>query len=169
MINRPAQAACRRGFSLAEVVVSTLLVGIVLVAAMNSLGATIRGRTSTGDAARAAQFAQQLMSEIIAKSYIDGGILPLMGPELGESTANRTAFDDVDDYHNWTASPLQDADGNVLPNSTGWRHSVTVEYVNPANPANTTLLDNGLKRITITITRGTVTMTRLVGLRSDKS
>jgi type II secretory pathway pseudopilin PulG len=169
MTSRSASVVRRRGLTLAEVVVSTLLVGIVLVAAMSSLGATVRGRTATSNAARAEQFAQELMSEIVAKPYIDPGVLPLMGPEVGEAAGNRLAFDDVDDYHNWNVSPLQDADGNVLPNTTGWRQAVTVEYVNPANPSNTTLLDNGLKRITITISRNGAVMTRLVALRSDKA
>jgi hypothetical protein len=53
-------------------------------------------------------------------------------------------------------------------NSTGWQREVTVEYVDPANPANTSLTDQGLKRITVAVKHNGDVITRLVGLRSDK-
>jgi hypothetical protein len=53
-------------------------------------------------------------------------------------------------------------------NSTGWQREVTVEWVNPANPALTSLTDLGLKRITVTVKHDGQVVTRLVALRSDK-
>ncbi len=156
----------RRGLSLIEVVISTLLVGLVLVGAMKCLGGVIRGRVSTSDSARAELLAQQLLTEIMNDAYIDEGGSPLFGPE--ESTVNRSAFDDVDDYHLWSANPPEDRNGTALPNLTGWQRDVAVEWVDLANPANTSLTDQSLIRITVTVSRNGTTMATFVSLRSDK-
>jgi type II secretory pathway pseudopilin PulG len=157
----------RRGLSLVEVVFATMLVGVVLVGAMDLLGSVIRGRTSTADAAQAEQLAQQLMVEILNTAYQDD-TLPLFGPELDETLGLRSTYDDVDDYHNWSPPSLLGLDDNPVVNSTGWQREVTVEWVNPANPALTSLTDLGLKRITVTVKHDGQVVTRLVALRSDK-
>ncbi len=157
----------RRGLTLVEVVFATLLVGAVLVGATDLLGSVIRGRTSTADAARAEQLAHQLMAEILNLDYKDD-TLPLFGPEVDEILGLRSTYDDVDDYHNWFPLSALDLDGSPVVNSTGWRREVTVEWVNPADPALTSLTDQGVKRITVTVKRNGQVVTRLVGLRSDK-
>lgn len=156
----------RRGFSLVEVVICTLLVAVVLVGAMKLLGAAVSGRTKTADMARAQQMAQELMTEILNTAYVDS-TLPAFGPELLEALGTRVNFDDVDDYHGWNASPPQDRAGAALANSTGWRHTVAVELVTAADPSATTNSDEGLKRVTVTISKGALVAARLVALRSD--
>ncbi len=165
----------RSGISLVEVVMCTLLVSVVLVGAMNMLAAVVRDRTTTSDAARAQQMAQQLMSEILSTDYHErgaggllDGLLNVVGIEIGESSGDRRTFDDVDDYDGWSASPPTSRDGTALANSTGWRHAVAVEFVNPATPSASTALNNGAKRITVTISRGGSALARLVALRTDK-
>ncbi len=159
----------RRGLSLAEVVVSTMLVGLVLVGAMKCLGGVIRGRMSTSDSARGEQLAQQLLTEILNTDYEDAGGSPVFGPEPGETTGNnRSDYDDVDDFHNWTAAPPEDRDGNVVVNASGWQRDVTVELVDPADPATVSGTDEGLKRITITVQQNGQVVSTLVALRSNK-
>lgn len=159
--------SARGGLTLIEVVFSTMLVGVVLVGAMDLLGAVIRGRTSTADAAKAENLAHQLMTEILNTDYKDD-TLPLFGTEVGELVGNRSGYDDVDDYHSLSQLPPLGLDGSPLVNSTGWQWEVTVEWVTPANPAVTSLTDQGLKRITVTVKHDGQVITRLVGLRSDK-
>ncbi|MEX0725492.1 MAG: hypothetical protein WD065_04440 [Planctomycetaceae bacterium] len=160
-----------RGLSLVEVAVSTLLVGLTMITAMTCLGNVITGGQSTADLARAKLLARQLLDEIMEENYADGGLLPLFGPELGESLITlgpRSGWDDVDDYHLYTESPPKDRSGATLPNCTGWRRDVAVEFVNPSNPANTSLTDLGVKRVTVTVRRNSVAIATLVGLRSKK-
>lgn len=158
----------RRGLSLVEVLVSTMLVGLVLVGAMNCLGGVIRGRMSTSDSGRGEQLARQLLTEILNTEYEDEGGSPVFGPESGESTGSRSGFDDVDDFHNWTAAPPEDRNGNAVFNTSGWQRDVTVALVDPANPATASGTDQGLKRITITVQHSGQVVTELVALRSDK-
>ena len=160
----------RRGLSLVEVVVSTMLVGLVLVSAMKCLGGVIRGRMSTSDSGRGEQLAQQLLTEIFNTDYEDGGGSPVFGREPNEFTgSNRSDFDDVDDFHNWTAAPPEDRNGNAVFNTSGWQRDVTVQLVDPADPATVSGTDQGLKRITVTVRHDGLVVTELVTLRSDNT
>jgi type II secretory pathway pseudopilin PulG len=167
--------AVRRGFSLIEAVTSTTLVAVLMLGATNMLGSVVKNRTSNSDRVRGLHLAQQLMAEISSADYRepgDGGlldgVLAVLGVESGEGGGTRANFDDVDDYHNWTASPPQDRFGAAIDNTTGWRHTVVVEPVDPTNPAAVVSSDEGLKRVTISIYRGGALVTRLVGLRTDR-
>ena len=160
----------RHGLSLIEVVISTLLVGLVLVSALRCVGSLIRGHMSTSELARAQQLAQQLMTEIVNDAYTDEDETPLFGTEPTEPLVTigpRSGWDDVDDYHLWTATPPEDRDGNPLPNFVGWQRDVMVEWVDPFNPANTSPNDLGVKRITVTVRRNGAMVSELVSLRSE--
>lgn len=157
----------RRALSTLEVVVSTMLIAVVSVGAMNCLGATVRSRTSTSTALKDQLRAHQLMTEILSKSYQDPGLLPLFGPELGELTGTRSAFDDVDDYSGWNESPLKSPNGAAILNGGGLRWRVQVELVQRSNPAVLSLIDQGVKRITVTVERSNQTAAELIALRSS--
>lgn len=157
----------RRGLTIIEVVISTMIVGLMLVSAMNCVGQVIRGRLQTADVARAKALAQQLMTEVLRDAYKDA-VAPVFGPETGEITGNRSAFDDVDDYNDWTASPPKDRAGTSIPNLSGWQRSVTVEFVVPTAPATVSGTDQGVKRITVTVSRGGSALAKEVSLRTDQ-
>ena len=120
LASHPARGrASRRAFSLIEVVVATMIMGILLVAAMRTVGNSIRAGTSTADQCKACWLAQELMSEILTARYADPGEAPVLGPEASETDGTRIGFDDVDDYHGWIASPPQDRDGTPIPDRAG--------------------------------------------------
>jgi hypothetical protein len=154
--------------SLIEVVMSTLLVGVVLVGAMNLLGAVVRGRSKAADLARGQQFAQQLMTEILNMAYGESGSL---GPDptvLVLIPEVRSQFDDVDDFNLYWESPLLTRTGGIIANSSGWRRSVDVAWVNPADPNTAVGSDQGVKRVTVTVQRSGQTVAQLACLRSDR-
>ena len=79
---------------------------------------------------------------------------PVFGPEATEDAGgNRTEYDDVDDYHGWVAGPPQERDGTALPGLTGWQRSVSVDYVDPDVPETVVGSDQGVKRVTVTVSR----------------
>jgi hypothetical protein len=151
---------------LIEVVISTLLVGLVVTGALHSVGAVVRGRMHAGDAGKAEHLAAQLMAEILPKAYRDPDGLALFGLELGENPSVRTQWDDVDDYHLLSSSPPKDANGTPLLESSGWERSVVVEWVNPQNPALPSLTGQGVKRITVTVKRDGTVLAKHSALRS---
>src|SRR6476659_8144751 len=140
-----------RGLTLIEVVAATMIVGLMAVAALNALGAATKSANSIGNRAIAAGLADELMSEILMQSYSDPDGSPVFGHESGESSSVRSAFDDVDDYDGWNAKPPQYRDGTVIPDRTDWRQRVSVTYVTPSNPTQTSATDQGAKRIHVTI------------------
>ena len=149
-----------------EAAVSTVIVGLLVVAALGTVGATRRSVQQMGDYKRGALLAQQLMAEILQQSYEDPTEPVVLGLELSEVGLTRLAFDDVDDYHNWSASPPQNKDGTVIPDLTGWRHSVVVERVSPTNLSQTAISESGVKRITVTVSVNDVEVASLVALRT---
>src|SRR5262245_53562934 len=141
------------GLTLFEVVASTMIVGMMAVAALNALGAASKSANSIGNRAVALGLADELLSDVVRTAYGDPNQTPVFGRESGEAATPRSGFDDVDDFDGWNQSPPQYRDGTVIPDRTNWREGVQVAYVQPANPTQATPsnADQGVKRIKVTI------------------
>ena len=158
----------QRGLTLIEVVASTMIVGLMAVAALNALGAATKSANSIGNRAVAAGLADELMSEILMQPYSDPDGSPVFGHESGESTSVRSAFDDVDDYDGWVASPPQYRDGTVIPDrTTDWQQRVTVTYVSPTSPTTTSSTDLGAKCIHVQIEYQNQVLAEQYAIRTD--
>jgi type II secretory pathway pseudopilin PulG len=159
----------RRALSLLEVVVATLIVGLMAVVALNALGAVTRSSTSFGNRAIALGLAEDLMAEIMQVAYKEPDDTPVFGREGPEAAGPRAQFDDVDDFHNWNRQPPQDRNGTTLADRADWRRRVTVEQVAANNPtqvaANST--DTGVKRVHVFIEYRGEVLIELIALRSD--
>lgn len=172
----------RRGFSLVEAVISVILVSVLLVASVNTVGASRAGQSVTSNRSWGSTLAQALMSEILQQSYADpvsGEVrtifsfgpgadklpLPQFGAELGEADGTRQAFDDVDDYHGWSASPPQAKNGTVISGLDGWRRTVSVTLANPVSLMPVTK-DSGAKVVTVSVTHNDNTVAELVAIRT---
>ena len=167
--NRPGRPRGARAFSLAEVAVSVLIVGGLFVAAMNSVGASRTGQFKLDERNRGLLLAQDLMSEILQQAYEDPALPPgSFGRGGAESaTGNRSLFNDVDDYHGWTASPPEYKDGSVIPGLDGYGRTVNVRWVGPINLDQVQGSNTGVKRIIVTVQRQSRQVGRLVALRTQ--
>jgi hypothetical protein len=94
MRKRARRTSKRAGLSLVEVAISNIFVGVLLVGAMNSVGAVIRGRLGAGDAGNAEQLLRQPLSEIVELDYREPVDPPLFRTESPESGTDRTDWDD---------------------------------------------------------------------------
>ncbi len=172
---RPARQP-PRGLSLVEVVVSTAITAVLMVAALRTLSTVAMTRakatdpnTGTGATLYGRALAIQMMEEILSKAYEEPNVPPggSMGPGSTETVpGNRSLFDDVDDYRNYSESPPRMADGSAIPQSTGWTWSVKVEYINPLDPTTILSWDAGVKRIVVTVKGNspeTITLSALRG------
>ena len=162
-VSSAAQGQRRFGFSLLEVVLSTILVGTLLVAATRSLGSSVLSQRKVADRAKAAWLADALLYELHRQPYQEpGSSTSNIARESGESATSRVAWDDVDDYHGWSDSPPQNKDGTVLPDLTGWQRTVTVQWVPLANIASPSAVETGVKLVTVTAKlNGTTILTRV--------
>lgn len=155
----------RRGLSIAEVVVCTALVGLLLSASMKSLASVFQLGVRAERYQDAEALGQQLLAEILQQPYKDPDQLPLLGLELGEFSNNRSTWDDVDDYHGWSAPP-QHKSGTPFPGYGKWTQQVTVRYAKISDPNAISLSDSGLKRITVKVIDPTGRVTTIEALRS---
>ncbi len=147
---------CARAMTMMEVVLSIMLVGIVLAAALNTLGGARVARAQTADLSVAGVLADSLLSEILAQAYegSDEGVgsFGIGASEIGDGSRKR--FDDVDDYNGWIGSPPQENDGTPIPWASGYTRTVLVETVRASDFGDTPPDGVSLKRVTVTVRRG---------------
>jgi hypothetical protein len=132
--------------------VSTLIVGLMTVAALDGLGATTRSSELAGNRGIALGLADDLMAEILVTAYSDPSGSAEFGLEPGEA-APRVNFDDVDDFHGWNQTPPKAADGTTIADRANYRQRVTIQRVVPTDPTQATPSDTeqGAKRICVII------------------
>lgn len=159
----------RTGMTLVEATVAMVVVSVLMVAALNTLGASARAGTVQVRHGRAYTLAQGLMNEVLGTRYADPQGGSGLGRDAGEAADVRAAYDDVDDYNGWSASPPEDKSGAALEGATGWTRQVAVAYVDPNNPATVVGADQGLKRITVTVSDPRGRQTTLTALRGQNS
>ena len=170
MMSRSCPKMARRlpktAFTLVEVVVAMLIVGAMLVAALNTVGASRMSQFKTSQRSRGQQLAADLMAEIIRKEYEDPDGTPLFGCEVGDAGTGRTGFDDVDDYAGWQASPPRCEDGTVIPGLTRYKRSVAVEWVNPQDPNDVQAAATSAKRIIVTVSWNDMPVASVAAVRT---
>lgn len=155
----------RRGSTLVEAMVSALLVGILSVGTLTAIGAVSRSRQLMNTRVRAHDLAQMLLAEVLQKHYLDD-LVPESGIGLNPGeVAPRINFDDVDDFHNWDATPPVDHSGNPLAEYPGWRRQVFVQWVNPGNLV-PSVSETQLKKITVRVTSPLGVVTEVHSLRN---
>ena len=154
------------GFTLIETALSTVIVAIMFVAALNTVGASLMTQRRVALIGQGRMFAESLMAEICLQAYQEPGTTWVFGRETGESDTVRTAYDDVDDYHGWTESTLTAKDGTALPNAAAWSRTVTVEWVDPLSPKLVRTTETGAKCITVVASFRGVPRATVVGVRT---
>ena len=167
----PERSRCRRdagrAFTLIEASACVVIVGVLMIAAVQTLGGAIRTRQVQQDQSRGLALAKLLMDEIVQCRYVDPNTSAVFGPESGETT--RSQFNDVDDYNGWNESPPQTRAGSDMAAFARWKRRVTVDWVDPADPSTKVSSDQGLKRIVVTVTSPRGRVTSLTTLRSNHS
>ncbi len=155
----------RAGLTLVESMVSVVIVSVMMVSAVNTVGASRTTMAKAGDDGIGMMLAQDMMAEILQKEYSEPVDAPLFGREAGELAGLRANYDDVDDYDAWNETPPKMSDGTAIPDRTGWRRKVKIEFVDPASPNTVVVSDLGLKRIVVTIKDGANVVAKLRSLR----
>jgi prepilin-type N-terminal cleavage/methylation domain-containing protein len=135
---RRSSGESHRGLTLVEVVVSTMIVGLMTVASLHTLGAATRSSLTTGDRAVALGLADDLMAEILSAPY-----------------------DDLDDYHNYNEALAGDHAGWIRRATV---QRVKPADVTQATPGNA---DQGAKRIRVYITLNSQQLAEQFAIRTS--
>ena len=141
---------------------SVAIVGILVVASTATLGAIARARQVQVESRLGTLLAQQLMGEILQQPFQRAGSAPVFGAVAGQA---RSAFDAVDAYDGYTATPPVSQAGTAMTDYPGWTQTVAVAYADQSTLAATTTAGT-LKRVTVTVTAPDKTPYTLIGLRS---
>jgi MSHA pilin protein MshD len=163
--NPPSAFRNRPAFTLIEAAVSSVIVAVMLIVALNTAASARAREQKAIDRQRGVMLAQELMSEILDKAYIDPGASPVFGPESGET---RSTYNDVDDYNGLSESPPKNAAGTAIsfPQNTRWSRSVVVQWVTSSNLNTSSATETYLKKITVTVKKNGIPVAELNALRS---
>jgi MSHA pilin protein MshD len=157
----------RRGNTLIELALSTVLVGVLITAALRATGQSLLAQVKMADRARGELLARSLLSEILQKAYLEpNSTNPPLGIDVSETAGLRPSYDDVDDYHGHSESPPADAAGAAIAAYAGWTRSVAVTLIDPVTLAPVTGADTGAKRITVTASLNGSPVATAVGYRT---
>ena len=166
-----------RGITLLEAVITIVLVGVMLVAAINTVAVSKAGQRIIRDDRAGRQLAEQLMDEILSQPYADESVLETLleevlvwdsptavtlGPDGVEGdVVNRTLFDDIDDYHLWTASPPIDADGKSMTEYSEYERQVVVKLSSADDARDDVAQETGARRVMVRVLRNGVQVAQL--------
>ena len=167
--SHPGRVPPRRGLTLAEVSVSTLIVGMLVVASLQAVANVSRTWTATNQLLDGQALAGELVREVMAQNYTDptDPNATKWGKDGVEAT--RADFNDLDDYDDWTESPVKNAAGTALTGYAGWSRSVLVQKIQSLDYSviDDYDKDKGLRAITVTVTSPTGETTTAKVYRSN--
>ena len=142
----------QRGFTLVEMVIAIVVIGVGVTGLMLAFSISARGSADPLVQRQLLAVAEGLLEEVLSKPYdpVTGG---------GAGGCARDGFNDIDDYNGY-AQALCEIDGSAIPLLSGYSVAVSVQAE--------TLAGVAAKRISVSATRGTDTL-QLQGWRVDNT
>jgi hypothetical protein len=147
-----------RAFSLIEVLIATMLIGLSIAALVAANGSFSMANVTGADLSTGEFLAEQIrelttMLPVVDPAVPAGTPVTVLGPETGETLAT---YDDVDDFDGFDSLSLGapiSAQRATLPALNAFRQQVIVQKINPSNfdqawADNTT---SNFIRVTVTI------------------
>jgi Tfp pilus assembly protein PilV len=163
----PRRSPARCGNSLLELTIATVVVGVLMVAALKAAGQSLFAQAMTAHKIQGELLARSLLSEVLQKPYQEPSAAnAAMGVDTAETAGVRASYDDVDDYHGLIESPPTMPDSAAINAYAGWARSVSVVWVDPVTLASA-ITDRGAKQITVAVTRDGVLAATAVGYRTN--
>ncbi|MHC4207710.1 MAG: type IV pilus modification PilV family protein [Planctomycetota bacterium] len=121
----------KSGFSLIEVLIAVLLVGVAIASLMAANGAFTKANGAGTDLSTAEFIIGQIRELAMLLPVIDPETeLSTFGPESGETLAD---YDDLDDFNGATFSPPISAERTPLNELAAFSQKITVENVNASD------------------------------------
>ena len=142
------KTCCRGGFTLIEIMIAVVLLGMAIAAIVGSAG-TFSVSSFTGADITTAEF---LVSQINTITTI----LPITDPEtttttFGPEEASLAAYDDIDDFDNASFNPPIDSQRQSLTDFSRFTQQIIVQNINPGNLSQA-IGDHGSDFVRITVT-----------------
>ncbi|MBL8876505.1 MAG: hypothetical protein JNM86_11980 [Phycisphaerae bacterium] len=163
--NAPNQPAAR-GVTLIECAGASIILGLLITAGLRAAAGAGASQAMSTRALTGSLLAEGLAQEILSLAYVDPSGGTTIGPDAGESAADKATFDDVDDFENWSESPPKAPGGVAIAGMTRWTRSVRVYRALASMPESNSASESGLKRIEITVSYSGKFVCRIAALRA---
>ena len=131
----------RRGFTLIEVLVLIVVLGVAVAGVLLVFQTTARASADPQVYKQALAIAEAMLDEILLNAYDHDGVV-----------GTRAQFNDVQDYHGYSSVGVSDITGAAVPGLGDYNVAVAVGNVPLANEAGTLPLVNESQRVTVTVT-----------------
>jgi prepilin-type N-terminal cleavage/methylation domain-containing protein len=119
----------RRGFTLIEAAMVTVIIGVGVVAMLQLLAAGSMSNSASTELTTGLNLANNVREMLQTVPFKDPVTPSVWGPDAGESFNGTKPFNDLNDFHNLTLSPPRDARRQVLSEFTGWAQHIRVQSV----------------------------------------
>ncbi len=173
MIKVAKNNSLRPGLTLMEVVISSLLVGTVLITSLSTTAAWRRLHQQTGEREITRRLADELVSEITSNAFIDPTWTApsTFGRETSEIIADRSNWNDVDDYHGLSETTIRDKSGAAISTAAGYTRAATISAAVASTNAPGYTVSNDvtspLRLITVTVVAPSGQTVVVTGLKSN--
>ncbi len=128
---RHTHSRARRGVTMMETALATILVGLSVLAIVNLVTVVTQQSFYAQKTTTALMLANNIRELTDGLPYNDPAAGTHLGPLAGQN--NVSQYNDVECFNGYVASPPIDAHRQVLSNMANWQQSVTVTHVSPAN------------------------------------
>ncbi|MCG3181599.1 MAG: hypothetical protein BIFFINMI_03997 [Phycisphaerae bacterium] len=154
---------------LIEAALTTVIIGVAVVALLAVMGAGTRSNAGSRDLVRAIFLAQEVREMLAPLPMREEGSTTF-GAESGETSL--AAWDDLDDFNGRSFSPPVNAQRQTLSGQewSDWRQQISVESVDPNNLAGHLTVPQGstdFVRVTVRIYKGTKQVHQMSWLVAD--
>ena len=127
----------REGFTLIEVVVATVLVGLALTAMMVSVRSNTRVNDAGTKLTQATFIAQEIREWTLTLPFSDQDVGDRDNPPGSDGSNPQVWVDDLDDLMNVTYCPPRDGQGYAITALSAWSQAITMTWRDPDNLGNT--------------------------------
>jgi Tfp pilus assembly protein PilV len=124
-----ASRARRRGFTLMEASLVTVVIGVGVVAMLQLLAAGTMANGYSNEQTTAVNLANNIHEIALSLPFYDPDTVPGTTPAWSTPEAGNTAFDDVLDLDGKTFNPPIDVNRNSIANASNWTQQVSVKSV----------------------------------------
>jgi MSHA pilin protein MshD len=142
------------GFTLIEMVMAIVIISVGLAGVLSAYQVAVKSSSDPLIYKQMLSIAEEMMEEVLLKPYA-----PASGTISG---CNRANADDISDYASYTDQAICDIDGVAVAGLSNYTVSVAVDA-----GASLGSISTDVKKITVTVKRGTSDTFSIVGWRTD--
>jgi prepilin-type N-terminal cleavage/methylation domain-containing protein len=141
----------RAGFSLIELMIAVVILGIGIAALMGTFAAGTRANNTGRRAAEAAFLAQEIREWTLRLPFTDLNDADQGNPPGPDGSDPQAFVDDLDDLMGVTYSPPRDATGTAITDKAEWTETIELTWLNPQD-LTASVADGGSDIVCVTVT-----------------